>query len=135
MISMDTISTIAISVLSSSLISVLMSTLILEPIKEKNKYIFDEKKRVYESIIIFAQIILFPVEAKYSLGVTRYNIQAISAEESVCNAINDLKMSIPKLKLITKNKRVIESTLNFIKKKDQQSLDILTDVLRNDLFK
>lgn len=42
----------------------------------------DEKKRMYESIIVFAQIVLFPAEAKCSLGVDRYNIQELSGDEN-----------------------------------------------------
>lgn len=78
---------------------------------------------------------MYPVEAKYSLGVARYDIQTISEEDRVVNSLNDLKMSIPKLKLITKNSKVIESTLNFIESKDEKSFNILTDTLQHDLFK
>lgn len=131
----ETVSTIIISILGSSLFSVLISTFLLEPMRERKKYVFDEKKRVYESIIIFAQIVLFPAEAKYSLGVAKYDIKTISEEESVRNSLNDLKMAIPKLKLVTKNSKVIESTLNFIEKRDEQAFIILTDTLQHDLFK
>lgn len=80
--SIDNVVSIIISILGSSLITLILSTFIFQPMQEKNKYIFDEKKRVYESIIVFAQIVLFPAEAKYSLGVTRYNIQELSDDEN-----------------------------------------------------
>ena len=35
--------TIIISVLSSSIVTLLLSTIILEPMKEKKKYIFEKK--------------------------------------------------------------------------------------------
>lgn len=126
---------IVISILSSSLISLLLSTFILNPLQEKKKYIFDEKKRVYESIIIFAQIVLWPKEAKYSLGVVRYNIQELSDSENIKNALNDLKMAIPKLRLITKNTKIITLVKNFIEIKNSKSFDILVSELRKDLYK
>lgn len=65
---------ILICILSSSFLSVIVSTIFLDPIRERRKYIFDEKKRVYDSTIIFAQIFLYSKEAKFSLGVERYYI-------------------------------------------------------------
>ncbi|HBF7936945.1 UNVERIFIED_CONTAM: hypothetical protein C3P01_09245 [Clostridioides difficile] len=127
--------TIIISVLSSSIFTLLLSTIILEPMKEKKKYIFDEKKRVYESLVIFAQIVLYPSEAKYSLGVERYNIQELSNEENVSNALNDLKMAIPKLKLITKNPKIINRVEMFIQHKNESTFNDLVDILQKDLYK
>ena len=127
--------TIIISVLSSSIFTLLLSTVILEPMKEKKKYIFDEKKRVYESLVIFAQIVLYPSEAKYSLGVERYNIQELSNEENVSNALNDLKMAIPKLKLITKNPKIINRVEMFIQHKNESTFNDLVDILQKDLYK
>ena len=124
--------TIIISVLSSSIVTLLLSTIILEPMKEKKKYIFDEKKRVYESLVIFAQIVLYPSEAKYSLGVERYNIQELSNEENVSNA---LKMAIPKLKLITKNPKIINRVEMFIQHKNESTFNDLVDILQKDLYK
>ena len=82
--------------------------------------IFDEKKRVYESIIVFAQIVLFPEEAKFSLGVARYNIQELSDDENRKNAINDLKMEIPKVKLISKDNGLVEELEKFIQQKGEE---------------
>lgn len=127
--------TIIISVLSSSIFTLLLSTIILEPITEKKKYIFDEKKRVYESLVIFAQIVLYPSEAKYSLGVERYNIQELSNEENVSNALNDLKMAIPKLKLITKNPKIINRVEMFIQHKNESTFNDLVNILQKDLYK
>lgn len=129
----SSIATIIISVLSSSIFTLLLSSIILEPLKEK--FIFDEKKRVYESIIIFAQIVLYPKEAKYSLGVARYNIQELSDEENISNALNDLKMAIPKLKLITKNQKIIEEIEKFIQNKDELTFNTLVNFLQKDLYK
>ncbi|EMD17103.1 hypothetical protein HMPREF9943_00666 [Eggerthia catenaformis OT 569 = DSM 20559] len=72
------IAQILICILSSSFFSVIVSTIFLDPIREKQKYIFDEKKQIYDSIIIFAQIFLYPKEAKFSLGMEKYDIQEIS---------------------------------------------------------
>lgn len=127
--------TIIISVLSSSIFTLLLSTIVLEPMKEKKKYIFDEKKRVYESLVIFAQIVLYPSEAKYSLGVERYNIQELSNEENVSNALNDLKMAIPKLKLITQNPKIINRVEMFIQHKNESTFNDLVDILQKDLYK
>lgn len=126
---------ILICILSSSFFSVIISNIFLDPIRERRKYIFDEKKRVYDSIIIFAQIYLYPKEAKFSLGVKRYDIQKISYETMQVNALNDLKMSIPKLKLITKNQNVVKSVKEFLKYKNEEQFDCLVDCCQKDLYK
>ena len=131
----NTVSSLVITILGSSVITLLLSSYLLDPMKEKRKYIFDEKKRVYESIIVFAQIVLYPKEAKYSLGVQRYDIQSLSEKACVENALSDLKMAIPKLMLITKNKKVVESTRAFIHSSNEQHFFQLVDMLRNDLYK
>lgn len=124
---------ILICILSSSFLSVIVSAIFLDPTRERRKYIFDEKKRVYDSIIVFAQIFLYPKEAKFALGVERYDIQKLSNEAMQANALNDLKMSIPKLKLITKNQNVIKSVNEFIKYKNEEKFDRLVDCFQNDL--
>lgn len=131
----NNILSIIISILGSSVITLVLSVLIFNPLQEKRQYIFNEKKRVYDSIIIFAQIVLYPEEAKYSLGVMSYNIQELSDEENIKNAMNDLKMAIPKLYLITKNNKVIENTQEFIKNVDEESFNRLLEELRKDLYK
>lgn len=127
--------TLLISVLSSSFFTLLLSSFVIDPMKDKRNYIFGQKKQVYDAIIIFSQIILFPREAKYSLGVERYDIQKLSDEKNVENALNDLKMAIPKLMLISKNKKVIEKTQEFIYKKNEESFNELIKVLQKDLYK
>lgn len=82
----------------------------------------DEKKRMYKFIIVFAQIVLFPAEAKCSLGVDKYNIQELSGDENRKNAINDLKMAIPKVKLISKDNGLVEDLENLFGKKMKNSL-------------
>lgn len=126
---------ILICILGSSFLSVTISAIFLDPIKERRKYIFDEKKRVYGSIIIFAQIFLYPKEAKFSLGVEKYDIQKLPYETIQGNALNDLKMSIPKLKLITRNRNVIKSVDEFIKYKNEEKFDCLVDCFQKDLYK
>lgn len=131
----DNVISIIISILGSSVITLILSTFIFQPMQEKKKYIFDEKKIVYESIVVFAQIVLFPDEAKYSLGVARYNIQELSDDENRNNAINDLKMSIPKLKLISKDDGLVKEVDKFIHQKSEEQFNILVDRLRKDLYK
>lgn len=133
--SIDNILSIIISILGSSLITLVLSTFIFIPKQEKQKYIFDEKKRVYDSIVIFAQIVLYPKEARYSLGVARYNIQELSEQENVQNALNDLKMAIPKIRLITKDKTVAEIVISFIEYRDKEHFDNLIFKLQKDLYK
>ena len=133
--SMDNVISIIISILGSSVITLVLSTLVFQPMQDRKKYIFDEKKRVYESIIVFAQIVLFPAEARFSLGVARYNIQELSNEENESNAINDLKMSIPKLMLISKDDRLVEEVEKFIQLKNEEQFNILVNRLRKDLYK
>ncbi len=41
------------------------------------------------------------------------------------NTLNDLKMNIPKLKLITRNQNVVKSIEDFIKYKNQEKFDCL----------
>lgn len=133
--SIDNVISIVISILGSSLVTLALSTFIFTPKQEKQKYIFDEKKRVYESIVVFAQIVLYPQEAKYSLGVVRYNIQELSDQENVNNALNDLKMAIPKIQLITRDVSVVENVMSFIEYKDKEHFDNLISKLRKDLYK
>ncbi len=133
--SIDNVISIIISILGSSVITLILSTFIFQPMQERKKYIFDEKKRVYESIIVFAQIVLFPAEAKFSLGVARYNIQELSDDENRNNAINDLKMAVPKLKLISKDVRLVEDVEKFIQLKNKEQFNILVNRLRKDLYK
>lgn len=130
----NNVMSIIISILGSSVI-LFLSTFIFQPLQEKKKYIFDEKKRVYESIIIFAQIVLFPTEAKYSLDVVRYDIQKLSDDENRNNATNDLKMAVPKLKLISKDESLVKEVDKFIHQKSEEQFNILVDRLRKDLYK
>lgn len=131
----SSITTIIISILSSSILSLLLSSIILEPMREKKKYIFEEKQKFYKSIIIFAQIALFPKEAKYSLSVNNYDIKELSDKEKISNALNDLKMSIPKLKLITKNQKIIEVIEKLIQDRDEDTFNTLVNLLQKDLYK
>ena len=124
-----------ISILGSSLVTLVLSTFIFTPKQEKQKYIFDEKKRVYESIVVFAQIVLYPEEAKCSLGAARYNIQELSDQENIKNALNDLKTAIPKINLITKDNSVAANVRSFIEYKDKEHFDNLISKLRKDLYK
>ena len=133
--SIDNVISIVISILGSSLITLILSTFIFQPVQEKKKYIFDEKKKVYESIIVFAQIVLFPAEAKFSLGVARYNIQELSDDENRNNAINDLKMAIPKLKLISKDDDLTKEVEKFIQQQTEEQFNVLVMRLRKDLYK
>lgn len=133
--SIDNVISIIISIIGSSFITLILSTLIFQPMQEKSKYIFDEKKRVYESIIVFAQIVLFPAEAKFSLGVVRYNIQELSDEKNRKNAINDLRMAIPKVRLISKDNVLVEELEKFIQQKDEKQFNILVARLRKDLYR
>lgn len=133
--SIDNVISIVISILGSSLITLILSTFIFQPMQEKKKYIFDEKKRVYESIIVFAQIVLFPAEAKFSLGVAKYNIQELSDDENRNNAINDLKMAIPKLKLISKDDGLTKEVEKFIRQQNEEQFNVLVMRLRKDLYK
>lgn len=132
---MDNVISIIISILSSSVITLMLSTFVFQPMQDRKKYIFDEKKRVYESIIVLAQIVLFPAEARFSLGVARYNIQELSDDENKNNAINDLKMAVPKLKLISKDDRLVEEVEKFIRLKNEEQFNILVNRLRKDLYK
>ncbi len=133
--SADNIISIIISILGSSVISLILSTFIFQPMQEKKKYIFEEKKKVYESIVVFAQIVLFPSEARYSLNVARYNIQELSDDDNRNNAINDLKMAIPKLKLITKDDCLVQAVERFINQKSEEQFNVLIIRLRKDLYK
>lgn len=133
--SIDNVISIAISILGSSVITLILSTFIFQPLQDKKKYVFEEKKRVYESIIVFAQIVLFPAEVKFSLGVARYNIQELSDDENRNNAINDLKMAIPKLKLISKDDGLVKELEKFIYQKSEEQFNILVNRLRKDLYK
>ena len=81
------------------------------------------------------KFIIYPQEAKYSLGVARYNIQELSDQENIHNALNDLKMAIPKIQLITKDNTLIEKIMSFIEYKDKEHFDDLIYRLREDLYR
>ena len=65
----------------------------------------------------------------------RYDIQKLPYEIMQGNALNDLKMSIPKLKLITRNQNVVKSVEKFIKYKNEEKFDCLVDCFQKDLYK
>ena len=69
------------------------------------------------------------------MGVAKYNIQELSDQENVKNALNDLKMAIPKIKLITKDNIVAENVISFIEYQDKEHFDDLVSNLRKDLYK
>ena len=69
------------------------------------------------------------------MGVDRYNIQELSGDENRKNAINDLKMAIPKVKLISKDNDLVEELEKFIQQKDEEQFNILVTRLRKDLYK
>ena len=133
--STDNIISIIISILGSSVVTLVLSTFVFQPMQDKKRYIFKEKQQVYESIIIFAQILLYPVEARYSLGVARYDIQKLSDDENRMNAMNDLKMAIPKLRLISMDDRVVKEVEKFIYLKNEEQFNLLVSRLRRDLYK
>ena len=133
--STDNIISIIISILGSSVVTLVLSTFVFQPMQDKKRYIFKEKQQVYESIIIFAQIVLYPVEARYSLGVARYDRQKLSDDENRMNAMNDLKMAIPKLRLISMDDRVVKEVEKFIYLKNEEQFNLLVSRLRRDLYK
>lgn len=130
----EAIITVIISVFSSSLFTIIVSSLILEPIREKNKFIFSEKQSLYISLIMYAQMILSP-KTKSSIKIEAFNIEALNDEESINYAINALQAAIPKVKLITKNEQIVNSIYAFIKKQDNATLHQLINILRKDLYK
>lgn len=60
--SIDNVISIIISILGSFVITLILSTFIFQPLQDEKKYVFEEKKRVYEYIIVFAQIVLFQLK-------------------------------------------------------------------------
>lgn len=123
------------STLLSTLMSTFISTLILEPFRERKKYRFDEKKRVYDSIIVFCQIYLYPEEARYSVGVERYDIRCLSIKDMKKNALRDIKMSIPKVKMITKNRKIIKCIEEFIFYKNEEKFEAMVSCFQKDLYR
>ena len=131
----DFVVNLILSILGSSAILALLNTYVFEPKRDRQKYIFDEKKHVYEAIIMFGQMVLYPEEAKYSVGVARYSIIDFSKDEIIERGITELKMSIPKLTLISKNKDIMELTNKFIGFQDEATFDKLINILQKDLYK
>ena len=131
----DFVVNLILSILGSSDILALLNTYVFEPKRDRQKYIFDEKKHVYEAIIIFGQMVLYPEEARYSVGVARYSIIDFSKDEIIERGITELKMSIPKLTLISKNKDIMELTNKFIGFQDEATFDKLINILQKDLYK
>lgn len=81
------------------------------------------------------KLYFFLLKQNSSLGVARYNIQELSDDENRNNAINDLKMAVPKLKLISKDDGLVEEVEKFIQIKNQEQFNILVNRLRKDLYK
>lgn len=131
----DFVVNLILSILGSSAILALLNTYVFEPKRDRQKYIFDEKKHVYEAIIIFGQMVLYPEEARYSVEVARYSIIDFSKDEIIERGITELKMSIPKLTLISKNKDIMELTNKFIGFQDEATFDKLINILQKDLYK
>ena len=123
------------STFMSTLMTTLISALIIEPFREKKKYKFDEKKRVYDSIIIFCQIYLYPEEARYSLGVEKYDIRCLSTKDMKSYALHDIKMSIPKVKMITQNHTIIKCIEEFICHKNEDKFEALVSQFQKDLYR
>ena len=59
----------------------------------------------------------------------------LSDDENRNNAINDLKMAIPKLKLISKDDGLVKELNKFIHQKSEKQFNILVNRLRKDLYK
>ena len=123
------------NLLGSSAIVALLNTYVFEPKKNKLKYIFDEKKHVYEAIIIFGLMVLYPNESRDTQGVARYDIRNFSDEKITERGIIELEMSISKLTLISKNNDVVEKTKKFIKSQNEVTFNELVQVLKKDLYK
>lgn len=126
---------IVVSILGSSFITLILSTFIFQPMQEKKKYIFGEKKEVYQSIIIYAQIVLYPEESRFALRVANYDIKKLSDDECKKNAMNDLKMTIPKIRLISKDNGLVKEVEKFILQKNEEQFNVLVKRLRKDLYK
>ncbi len=62
--SIDNVISIIISILGSSVITLILSTFIFQPLQDKKKYVFEEKKRVYESKLYLRKLYFFH-EAKF----------------------------------------------------------------------
>jgi hypothetical protein len=127
--------TIVISVLSSSVFSLALSSLVFDRMKEKWKYVFGEKQRAYVSLVVFAQIALCPKKAKGTLSVAMRDIRESTDEENVKNALDDLKMAVPRLKLIAKNPEVAARTEQFVDEQNETAFNLLLDTLRRDLYR
>ncbi len=106
--------TILISIFSSSIVTMCLSSFVLEPRSEKRKYTFEQKQTLYTSVIMYAQIALYPKEAKYAIKTDSHTSQKISDTESIENALNFIHMAIPKLQLISNSKNLITYVSNFI---------------------
>ena len=67
-------------------------------------------------LYFFQQKLNSPWESK------NYNIQELSDNENRKNAINDLKMSIPKLQLISKDDGLVEEVKKFLQQQEKDNL-------------
>lgn len=67
--------------------------------------------------------------------IARYDIQKLSDDENRMNAMNDLKMAIPKLRLISMDDRVVKEVEKFIYLKNEEQFNLLVSRLRRDLYK
>lgn len=127
--------TLILSVLSSSAISALLNTYVFEPKRDRQKYIFDEKKRMYENIIFYGQMVLYPEEAKYAVNVSGFNIVDYSRDAVIKLGIAQFKMAIPKISLLTNNEDLVKNANSFIDSMNEDSFDKLIRILQKDLYK
>lgn len=129
---MDGINGIIVAVLTSSVVSIIVS-FCLEKFKEEKNYRFSEKKHVYEALIIFCQMILEPSKARFAVGTSRVDIRKLNDEEIVKQGMIELEFSIPKIRMITKNKELISEVKNFLSTPEEKIFEKLVDIICEDL--
>lgn len=130
----DFVVTLILSILSSSAISALLNTYVFEPKRDRQKYILGDKKIMYDNIIFFGQMVLYPEEARYAINVNGINLEHCSTDKIIELGIIKFKMAIPKILLLTTNENVVKEANKFIDSKNEDSFGELIKILQKDLY-
>lgn len=126
---------IVMTLITSSLFHSFILKYKIEPDNEKWKYIFKEKQDLYNNIIIFMQLVIFPEESKTGLSIKNYKIDLMDSNQIITHGKNDLKILVPRLNIFSSNNKIIDELNLFISEPTEKKFNEIVLLLRDDLFK
>lgn len=127
--------TIIISVMGSSIVTLCLSTFLFNPINKHKEYIFHEKITVYNSLVAYMEICIRPKESRIAINTNPIDMQHITDEERKEKALDYLKSSLSKIKLITKNIQIYDNVKMFVSQPTEELFENIIFLLQKDLCK